>query len=147
LATAFYAQVAEDPILRPLFPSTFTCAIEEFSAFLVQFLGGEAEATQRRWWLGLSESHHRFAIGPRERNAWLRAMSVTLENESLAEQVDAALDHAAHKSGLRYRRLSVPEEAARSIFLEPPLPACKQARLRKRRLIWTRQSRRSALRH
>jgi hypothetical protein len=52
----------------------------------------------------------------------------TLENESLAEQVDAALDHAAHKSGLRYRRLSVPEEAARSIFLEPPLPACKRDR-------------------
>src|ERR1700738_873910 len=43
LATAFYAQVEQDPVLRPLFPSTFTCAIEEFSAFLVQFLGGEAD--------------------------------------------------------------------------------------------------------
>jgi len=83
---AFYAHVERDPILRPLFPSTFTCAIEEFSAFLVQFLGGEADATQRRWWLSLRESqrrwwlslresHRRFAIGPRERNAWLRAMT------------------------------------------------------------------------
>jgi voltage-gated potassium channel Kch len=51
-----------------------------------------------------------------------------LENESLAEQVDAALDNAAHKSGLRYRRLSVPEEAARTIFLDPPLPTRKQDR-------------------
>jgi truncated hemoglobin YjbI len=80
LATAFYAQVEQDPILRPLFPSTFKCAIEEFSAFLVQFLGGEADATQRRWWLSLRESHSRFAIGPLERNAWLRAMAATLES-------------------------------------------------------------------
>jgi truncated hemoglobin YjbI len=82
LAAAFYAHVEQDPILRPLFPSTFTCAIEEFSAFLVQFLGGEAEETQRRWWLSLRESHSRFPIGQRERNAWLRAMTVTLDDES-----------------------------------------------------------------
>ena len=83
LATAFYAHVAQDPVLRPFFPSTFTCAIEEFSAFLVQFLGGEADATQRRWWLSLRESHNRFPIGPRERDAWLRAMTVTLADKSL----------------------------------------------------------------
>jgi truncated hemoglobin YjbI len=83
LATAFYAQVELDPILRPLFPSTFTCAIEAFSAFLVQFLGGEADASQRRWWLSLRESHDRFPIGGRERNAWLRAMTATLNDESL----------------------------------------------------------------
>src|SRR5580693_7649266 len=83
LATAFYARVEQDPVLRPLFPSTFTCAIEEFSAVLVQFLGGESDATQRRWWLSLRESHNRFRIGGRERNAWLRAMTATLDDESL----------------------------------------------------------------
>jgi truncated hemoglobin YjbI len=83
LATAFYARVEQDPILRSLFPSTFTCAIEEFSAFLVQFLGGDADATQRRWWLSLRESHNRFPIGQRERNAWLRAMTATLNDNSL----------------------------------------------------------------
>jgi truncated hemoglobin YjbI len=82
LAVAFYARVEQDPILRPLFPSTFTCAIEEFAAFLVQFFGGEAEATQRRWWLSLRESHNRFPIGQRERNAWLRAMTATLDDAS-----------------------------------------------------------------
>ncbi len=83
LATAFYAHVEQDPILRPLFPSTFTCAIEEFSAFLVQFLGGEAEHSQRRWWLSLRESHRRFSIGQRERNAWLLAMTLTLGDDSV----------------------------------------------------------------
>lgn len=73
----------QDPLLRPLFPSTFTCAIEEFSAFLVQFLGGDADATQRRWWLSLRESHNRFEIGPLERKAWLRAMTMTLDDKSV----------------------------------------------------------------
>jgi truncated hemoglobin YjbI len=82
IALAFYARVERDPVLRPLFPSTFTCAIEEFSAFLVQFFGGDAAATQGRWWLSLSESHSRFAIGPRERTAWLRAMTETLGDGS-----------------------------------------------------------------
>jgi ankyrin repeat protein len=66
-----------------LFPSTFTCAIEAFSAFLVQFLGGEPDDTQRRWWLSLRESHRRFPIGRRERNAWLRAMTSTLADGSV----------------------------------------------------------------
>jgi len=83
LAAAFYAHVEQDPILRPLFPSTFTCAIEEFAAFLVQFLGGEADATQRRWWLSLRESHDRFRIGERERDAWLRSMTATLSDASI----------------------------------------------------------------
>jgi hemoglobin len=41
LSKAFYTRVKRDPALRPLFPGkTLTCAIEEFAAFLVQFLGG-----------------------------------------------------------------------------------------------------------
>jgi len=91
LATAFYAHVEQDPILRPLFPSTFTCAIAEFSAFLVQFLGGDADATQRRWWLSLHESHRRFPIGERERKAWLHAMTLTLDDVSLI--TDARVRH------------------------------------------------------
>jgi truncated hemoglobin YjbI len=40
LATAFYARVEHDPVLRPLFPSTFKCAIEGLAMFLTEFLGG-----------------------------------------------------------------------------------------------------------
>jgi hypothetical protein len=60
---------------------------------------------------------------------------VTLESDTLAEQVDVALDHAARHSGLRYRRLSVPDEAARMLFLEPPLPACKADRTQPSHII------------
>jgi hypothetical protein len=52
----------------------------------------------------------------------------TLDNELLAEQVDVAVDNAARSSGLRYRRLSVQDEAARTILLDPPLPTRKSNR-------------------
>jgi hemoglobin len=115
LATAFYAHVERDPILRPLFPSTFTCAIEEFSAFLVQFLGGEADATQRRWWLSLRESHSRFPIGQRERNAWLGAMAATLSDESLIADAQARselLEFFTHSSSHVVNKEHMPEPAS-----------------------------------
>lgn len=50
LAVAFYARVERDSVLRPLFPGkSFRCAIEEFTAFLAQFLGGPSKDSQFRW--------------------------------------------------------------------------------------------------
>ena len=90
LSAAFYARVGKDPILRPLFPGkSLKCAVEEFSAFLVQFLGGDEEQTQRRWWLSLRESHARFQIGPAERRAWLKHMGATLDAAPLDEATRA----------------------------------------------------------
>ena len=60
---------------------------------------------------------------------------VTLESDTLAEQVDLALDHAAHHSGLRYSRLSVPDEAARMLFLDPPLADRKPDRAQPSHII------------
>ncbi|HEY4359821.1 MAG TPA: ankyrin repeat domain-containing protein [Bryobacteraceae bacterium] len=88
LSRGFYARVEQDPVLRPFFPSTFKCAIDEFSAFLVQFLGGESDAMQHRWQLSLRESHARLPLGERERNAWLRAMTATLHDASLVPDAE-----------------------------------------------------------
>jgi hypothetical protein len=59
------------------------CAVEELSAFLVQLLEGPPEATQKRWWVSLSESHQRFRIGPEARDAWLSNMREALEDVSI----------------------------------------------------------------
>jgi truncated hemoglobin YjbI len=92
LSSAFYARVARDPLLRPLFPGkTLTCAIEEFAAFLVQFLGGPSEDTQRRWWLSLRESHLRFKLGRKERDAWMRNMIRAFDDVSIAEPARSVL--------------------------------------------------------
>jgi hemoglobin len=92
LAEAFYARVARDPVLRPFFPGkTFTCAIEAFTAFLIQFLGGPAEDTQRRHFLSLHESHARFPLGPRERDAWMSLMKDSLEDAAIPEPARTTL--------------------------------------------------------
>ena len=101
LATAFYARVGRDPVLRPLFPGkTLKCAIEEFAAFLIQFFDGDEDQTQRRWWLSLRESHARFRIGAAERGAWLKHMRATLDAAALDEQTRTALrQFFEHSSG------------------------------------------------
>ncbi len=92
LSAAFYARVARDPVLRPLFPGkTMTCAIEAFAAFLVQFLGGPSGDSVRRWWLSLRESHLRFRIGPRERDAWMANMLAALDEVGIGEPGRQAL--------------------------------------------------------
>jgi len=92
LSEAFYARVSRDPVLRPLFPGkSLRCAVEAFAAFLAQFLGGPAEDAGERWWLSLRESHQRFKIGPRERQAWMGNMVEALQDVPIDEPVRLAL--------------------------------------------------------
>jgi truncated hemoglobin YjbI len=92
LSEAFYARVERDRVLRPLFPGkTFRCAIEEFAAFLAQLLGGPSEDAQRRWWLSLRESHLRFKIGQKERDAWMKNMIQALDDVPIEERARSAL--------------------------------------------------------
>ena len=100
LSAAFYARVGKDPVLRPFFPGkSLRCATEEFAAFLIQFLGGDEEQTQFRWWLSLRESHARFQIGPNARRAWLRNMEATLDAAPLDDATrDALRQFFSHSS-------------------------------------------------
>ena len=92
LSASFYARVERDSVLRPLFPGkTLKCAIEEFTAFLAQFLGGPSEDAQRRWWLSLRESHLRFKIGQKERDAWMKNMMQALDDVPIEESARSAL--------------------------------------------------------
>ena len=92
LSTDFYGRVGKDPVLRPLFPGkSLRCAIDEFTAFLIQFLGGDEQQTQDRWWLSLRESHARFRISASQRSAWLKHMGATLEAAPLDEAVRNSL--------------------------------------------------------
>jgi truncated hemoglobin YjbI len=92
LSEVFYARVKRDPVLRPLFPGkSIRCAVEAFTAFLAQFLGGPPEDGQARWWLSLRESHLRFKIGPRERQAWMSNMIEALGDVPIDEPVRLAL--------------------------------------------------------
>ena len=92
LSAQFYARIGKDAVLRPLFPGkSLRCATEEFAAFLIQFLGGDEDQAQSRWWLSLRESHARFRIDAAQRSAWLKHMQATLDAVPMDEATRKAL--------------------------------------------------------
>jgi truncated hemoglobin YjbI len=124
LSVAFYSRVGHDPLLRPLFPGkTFTCAIEEFTAFLAQFLGGPGKDMQRRWWLSLRESHLRFKIGQKERDAWIANMVAALDDVPIEEPVRSRLLGFFEQSSayIVNHGEAVAPEAARAGVLHPEI--------------------------
>src|SRR5215472_11965577 len=92
LASAFYAHVHEDPILRPLYlPHITNCPQHALAAFLTQFLGGPYDYGDRRWFGSLRAAHQRFAIGPQERAAWLATMFHAMDDIQIQEPARSAL--------------------------------------------------------
>lgn len=95
----FYDRIAEDPLLRPLYPDEeLAAAADRLSLFLVQYWGGPAKYSEKRGHPRLRMRHAPFAIGLAEREAWLGHMTaaVTTMNfdpdvrDSLLEYFDAA---------------------------------------------------------
>jgi truncated hemoglobin YjbI len=126
LSAAFYARVKRDPLLRPLFPGkTLTCAIEAFAAFLVQFLGGPSEDAHRRWWLSLRESHLRFKIGQKERDAWMSNMVKALDDVQIEEPLRSVLrDFFERSSAYAVNSGQAPPVA--EVRSEPPADSLRQ---------------------
>ena len=111
LSAAFYAHVEHDPVLRPLYPPTLKgCPIETLAAFLIQFFGGPCEYAQRRWSLSLREAHLRFAIGQREREAWLTNMFQAIDEVHIKETMRSALRWFFAQSSAFF--MNQPSEAA-----------------------------------
>jgi hemoglobin len=87
LCAHFYAGVADDPVLRPLYPDDLADAERWLALFLGQYWGGPTAYGDERGHPRLRMRHAPFAIGPAERNAWYRHMSGATRVEV------AALDH------------------------------------------------------
>jgi hemoglobin len=100
LVDRFYAGVATDPLLRPLYPEEdLGPAAERLTLFLIQYWGGPNTYSQTRGHPRLRMRHVPFTIGSAERDAWLRHMaealaSLQLEPE-LAEELWRYLSMAA----------------------------------------------------
>jgi hemoglobin len=81
LVERFYAGVAADPVLRPLYPEEdLDAARERLTLFLIQYWGGPDTYNQQRGHPRLRMRHQPFAIGPRERDAWLARMTEAVES-------------------------------------------------------------------
>ena len=92
LVHRFYQEVAQDPLLRPVYPSRDLGPAEEhLRLFLIQYWGGPATYNELRGHPRLRMRHARFAIGPAERDAWLRHMRTALDELELDPDHDAQL--------------------------------------------------------
>jgi hemoglobin len=92
LVQRFYARVADDPVLRPVYPEEdLAGATERLTLFLIQYWGGPHTYGELRGHPRLRLRHQPFAIGRPEREAWLGHMTAAVESLDLAPQVRQAL--------------------------------------------------------
>lgn len=99
LVARFYAGVAGDPVLRPLYPEDMTDAETNLRDFLIQYWGGPDDYSRRRGHPMLRARHLPFTIGRRERDAWMQHMAVAVgasgAPEELARELLDYFDRAA----------------------------------------------------
>jgi hemoglobin len=92
LVEVFYAGVAEDPLLRPLYPDAdLHAAADRLRMFLEQYWGGPTTYSQQRGHPRLRQRHAPFRIGPAERDAWLSHMRRAVDSLRLEPDAEATL--------------------------------------------------------
>ncbi len=101
LVDRFYDRVASDPELLEVYPEPddLTGARHRLTLFLAQYWGGPTTYDQERGHPRLRMRHFPFAIGPAQRDAWLRhmraAMAAVEPPPDVAERLEAYFDMAA----------------------------------------------------
>jgi len=88
LVSHFYALVAVDPILRPMYPDDdFKGAAERLLMFLEQYWGGPTTYGEKRGHPRLRMRHALFSIGEVERDAWLRNMRSAVDELKMRDEL------------------------------------------------------------
>lgn len=92
LVHRFYQGVADDPLLRPLYPEPELDGAERrLRMFLEQYWGGPKTYGEERGHPRLRMRHVPFQIGLAERDAWLRHMRDAIDELELTPEHDAML--------------------------------------------------------
>ncbi|MGI5274365.1 globin [Nonomuraea sp. CA-218870] len=92
LVRRFYEGVADDPLLRPMYPDAdLEGAEERLRKFLVQYWGGPTTYSQERGHPRLRMRHVPFVIGQQERDAWLKHMRDAVDDLGLSEEQENRL--------------------------------------------------------
>jgi hemoglobin len=92
LVAVFYGRVDRDPVIRPLYGKTLTCAIRALTDFMKTWLGGPPvyDLPGAR----LRRRHMPFAIDARARDAWLANMKAAVREVGIpAAEADLLLAH------------------------------------------------------
>ncbi len=86
LVAGFYARVARDPLLAPMYPeSDLQGAEQRLLDFLVGRFGGPARYIEARGHPRLRQRHARFRVDLAARNRWIELMNASLDEANLSE--------------------------------------------------------------
>lgn len=85
LVARFYEGVAEDPVLRPLYPEEdLGPAADRLRMFLEQYWGGPTTYSEQRGHPRLRMRHAPFKVNPEARDRWLHHMKVAVDELDIA---------------------------------------------------------------
>ncbi|HWL90751.1 MAG TPA: globin [Actinomycetota bacterium] len=87
----FYEGVADDPVLRPLYPDDLGPSTRHLTLFLAQYWGGPTTYDTERGHPRLRMRHAPFAVGPAERDRWLFHMRAAVDAMTPPESARRAL--------------------------------------------------------
>ena len=92
LVGAFYARVAHDPILRPMYPDEDLEAAERrLRLFLMQYWGGPTTYSDERGHPKLRMRHMDFRIDAAARDRWLSLMHDAMVEQDLTDDQESQL--------------------------------------------------------
>ncbi|GAA2440103.1 globin [Streptomyces macrosporus] len=92
LVRRFYEGVAEDPLLRPMYPEEDLGPAEErLALFLMQYWGGPKTYSERRGHPRLRMRHMPFTIDRAAHDAWLRHMRDAVDSLDLEPEHERQL--------------------------------------------------------
>lgn len=92
LVEGFYRRVAEDDILRPMYPEEdLAPAARRLQLFLEQFFGGPTTYSQERGHPRLRARHMPFAIDQAARDRWFSHMNASLEEADFAPDIASVI--------------------------------------------------------
>ena len=92
LISQFYAHVATDPILRPMYPEQdMKGAAQRLQMFLAQYWGGPDTYSQERGHPRLRMRHAGFHIDRAAHDAWINAMKKAVEGVEISVELKEVL--------------------------------------------------------
>ncbi len=92
LIDGFYRRVADDPVLRPMYPEgDLAPAARRLRLFLVQFFGGPGTYGEERGHPRLRMRHAPFPIDQAARDVWVSHMLAALDEAAIPEPAHQTL--------------------------------------------------------
>lgn len=118
LVAAFYARVARDPILRPMYPAEdLAPAQRRLLLFLEQYWGGPKTYGQERGHPRLRMRHAGFAIDGVARDRWLSLMHDAMVEQNLPEGIEAAMWE--YLVSAAFSMQNIPDETEPALTIQP----------------------------